>query len=1077
MSSKKDFTVGSKVIVLQGNQRGIVRFYGPTEFHKGKWVGVELYDASGKNDGSVAGVRYFDCPPNHGLFLKAAMLKFENPEEENDAAAVEDTADKKKELMDRMEKRQNDKTQALLLAAEKKTEEWAQKYEELQDQLENVTLDKEIAEESAELLKEELALVQAECEQLKQMSGSSSSSSSEQELHAKLSELRQTSHAEKLVLAQKLKALEASHAEEVAALQAACSDAQEGGELAELLSSKNLELEEQLEVLRGEMEDLSELAALNDELEEERQAEMSSMKESVLSMEGTIGTLQSNIAAAQKQLLEKDSQLNSMRERLKALEEKYQDLQTKLQDDQAKGEHTQAQAQRLASQTAFSTSLQQSRQRHLLQLHLAGTEGQRIGLQVAGTLWSACVPPHIRHKEGAFNRAILQLVSAQQEVHVLSEVLWRMSKVEFTVCKEWKRPLNHSMAQVALTQWESVQAASFEWQLLGMGLSRENASGWKDFVVERMGELQPVFECITSTMQWCEEKWDQQTMESPEWTHFTDLVILRLRRLRENLFPSLHAEVTTELRSIGCQAMWLFRRLSTTPIALLIQQEKEEPGSAASLFGDDVTLQQGVEESILQLESLANELLSSAQQTAALAAQGPSSDSAAAAVASSLRALQEQLQDLSHGLQKGPLPFADLDESTQLHTISLHLTAESLNRWSDWQRQLTALLSAWQSWRQEALSAYPITMVAEPVGSGRNSSSSITSSSSSFAVVATPEALEEALEEDEVAQPRESALSRRVPSWFQRSLQVSQTMAQMAESVSDLQDLTGDMAELHQLRRVVSELQAALRQSEDSRGTDEVRSNRLQARLGALEKELQEANAQVGQGTLELAQYREAIESMQSDRLRDTKQIEQLRSQMEQLRREAASASLNSQAGGGMTVHGQSRGVPTAGRRDGPPSMLAMLRWEYGRLAGESAAAKLTAELGGPIPSVQGYQPPRHSHTSRPDAPQREPEWLSAMDLKHWCRQTHELLHGMEIKMAQPTLENCYEEDLAQVQAALSAVRKFTHTPLPKSSTHDTKPQEGQLVGKLRVPDGRSQIEQLYLPSTSFASLHASLVK
>ena len=33
----------------------------------GAWVGLELDDAQGKNDGVVRGYRYFCCPPNHGF--------------------------------------------------------------------------------------------------------------------------------------------------------------------------------------------------------------------------------------------------------------------------------------------------------------------------------------------------------------------------------------------------------------------------------------------------------------------------------------------------------------------------------------------------------------------------------------------------------------------------------------------------------------------------------------------------------------------------------------------------------------------------------------------------------------------------------------------------------------------------------------------------------------------------------------------------------------------------------------------------------------------------------------------------
>jgi hypothetical protein len=56
------------------NKRGHVRFIGPTKFGTGTWIGVELDQSAGKNDGSVKGVRYFSCVENRGVFVRADKL-------------------------------------------------------------------------------------------------------------------------------------------------------------------------------------------------------------------------------------------------------------------------------------------------------------------------------------------------------------------------------------------------------------------------------------------------------------------------------------------------------------------------------------------------------------------------------------------------------------------------------------------------------------------------------------------------------------------------------------------------------------------------------------------------------------------------------------------------------------------------------------------------------------------------------------------------------------------------------------------------------------------------------------------
>lgn len=51
-----------------------VLFFKSTEFASGKWVGVELDEAKGKNNGSVQGKSYFKCADEHGIFVRQSQL-------------------------------------------------------------------------------------------------------------------------------------------------------------------------------------------------------------------------------------------------------------------------------------------------------------------------------------------------------------------------------------------------------------------------------------------------------------------------------------------------------------------------------------------------------------------------------------------------------------------------------------------------------------------------------------------------------------------------------------------------------------------------------------------------------------------------------------------------------------------------------------------------------------------------------------------------------------------------------------------------------------------------------------------
>lgn len=73
MASPSDLVVDARCEI--SGKAGTIRFVGNTNFAPGKWVGVELDDPSGKNNGLVDGKHYFDCKPKHGVFVRASQIK------------------------------------------------------------------------------------------------------------------------------------------------------------------------------------------------------------------------------------------------------------------------------------------------------------------------------------------------------------------------------------------------------------------------------------------------------------------------------------------------------------------------------------------------------------------------------------------------------------------------------------------------------------------------------------------------------------------------------------------------------------------------------------------------------------------------------------------------------------------------------------------------------------------------------------------------------------------------------------------------------------------------------------------
>ena len=71
----QDIAVGARCILSNdSSRRGTIRFVGPIPSLPGvqdaPWVGIELDEPTGRNDGSVNGERHFTCEKNKGVFVR-----------------------------------------------------------------------------------------------------------------------------------------------------------------------------------------------------------------------------------------------------------------------------------------------------------------------------------------------------------------------------------------------------------------------------------------------------------------------------------------------------------------------------------------------------------------------------------------------------------------------------------------------------------------------------------------------------------------------------------------------------------------------------------------------------------------------------------------------------------------------------------------------------------------------------------------------------------------------------------------------------------------------------------------------
>uniref|UniRef100_A0A8D0AFA6 Dynactin subunit 1 n=1 Tax=Sander lucioperca TaxID=283035 RepID=A0A8D0AFA6_SANLU len=197
VESSKPPKIGSTVEVIGKGQRGTVAYIGATLFASGKWVGVILDEAKGKNDGTVQGKRYFACEENHGIFVRQSQLHVvedgssatspDTPESGIESMRMKRTEDKAKlkelekykiqleqlqEWKTKMQEQQADLQKQLKEAkkdareAQEAKDRYMEEMSDTADAIEMATLDKEMAEERAESLQVEVDTLKEKTEEL-----------------------------------------------------------------------------------------------------------------------------------------------------------------------------------------------------------------------------------------------------------------------------------------------------------------------------------------------------------------------------------------------------------------------------------------------------------------------------------------------------------------------------------------------------------------------------------------------------------------------------------------------------------------------------------------------------------------------------------------------------------------------------------------------------------------------------------------------------------------------------------------------------------------------------------------------
>jgi tubulin-folding cofactor B len=72
--------IGDRCQIVLGKRRGTIAWKGEIPTLGGYWIGIRLDEPVGKNDGTLHGVRYFDCPSDtrYGVFVRGEKVQVGN---------------------------------------------------------------------------------------------------------------------------------------------------------------------------------------------------------------------------------------------------------------------------------------------------------------------------------------------------------------------------------------------------------------------------------------------------------------------------------------------------------------------------------------------------------------------------------------------------------------------------------------------------------------------------------------------------------------------------------------------------------------------------------------------------------------------------------------------------------------------------------------------------------------------------------------------------------------------------------------------------------------------------------------